>query len=612
MGSDQSKYADEKNAEVQEVRLDYYALLNVDEEATEDEIKKAFRKAALKHHPDKNPDNIEAATKLFADLQQAYEERAFYDRHRNEPVAQSDSDLFNHVRKGEKAPPAHKRRPGEIGVTLPQLMRFFDPKLARKMDDSTEGFFSIYRSLFDLLSSDEELHHPASSKGGFSPPAYPSFGDSQTPYAPPPGASRAERDAGTWVRDFYTVWSQFATEKKFEWVSAWDAERGEDRRVRRLMERENQKARETHRKEYNDAVRQLAAFIQNRDPRYHAFQRQKARSQATATPTSGRKVPIGKGARGAPQPQPRENIHARIARAKEEARARGDPEFQAQSWQQVEVELDDDYDDWGVSAPATATQSTANSDDEDAGTGSEAGDADAQELDEESEEEPDGWECIACHKNFASQGQWENHEKSKKHKQAMWKLQKQMLKEDKELGLNAEPEQEQVDESTIPIGEDSQRDEDGPLEDEAMAESDAESIEAALAEFAINENHEELKPAPDAPPGKATPQDTDVQSQVSASGDERDDAETSKVAEAAEPQLTKRDKRRAREAKKKMEAEAAAKNPVTEFKCNVCQDKFGSRSKLFDHVRMEGHAAAVEVKGDREMAPSGKKGKKRR
>jgi hypothetical protein len=41
MGSDQSKYAGsgEKSAEVQEVRLDYYALLDIDEEATEVEIK---------------------------------------------------------------------------------------------------------------------------------------------------------------------------------------------------------------------------------------------------------------------------------------------------------------------------------------------------------------------------------------------------------------------------------------------------------------------------------------------------------------------------------------------------------------------------------------------
>lgn len=190
------------------------------------------------------------------------------------------------------------------------------------------------------------------------------------------------------------------------------------------MERENQKARETHRKEYNDAVRQLAAFIQNRDPRYHAFQRQKMRAQA-ATPTAGRKAPPGKGARGPQPPQPRENIHARMARAKEEAKARGDPEFQAQSWQQVEVELEDDYDDWGVSAPPTASQSKANSDQEEGDSASEDDNDDAfdaeDDVDEESEEEPDGWDCIACHKSFASQGQWENHEKSKKHKQAIWK-----------------------------------------------------------------------------------------------------------------------------------------------------------------------------------------------
>ncbi|KAG8779943.1 DnaJ sub B member 8 [Ceratobasidium sp. 428] len=51
----------------------YYELLGVEEDATADEIKRAFRKLALVHHPDKNHDNVEEATKKFAQLQQAYE-----------------------------------------------------------------------------------------------------------------------------------------------------------------------------------------------------------------------------------------------------------------------------------------------------------------------------------------------------------------------------------------------------------------------------------------------------------------------------------------------------------------------------------------------------------
>lgn len=74
MGSDQSRPEGSGGGEQEvAVKLDYYALIGVDEEATEDEIKRAFRKAALKNHPDKNPDNVEEATRLFADLQQAYE-----------------------------------------------------------------------------------------------------------------------------------------------------------------------------------------------------------------------------------------------------------------------------------------------------------------------------------------------------------------------------------------------------------------------------------------------------------------------------------------------------------------------------------------------------------
>jgi len=40
---------------------DYYKLLGLKKGATEDQIKKAFKKQAIKHHPDKNKDDPEGA-----------------------------------------------------------------------------------------------------------------------------------------------------------------------------------------------------------------------------------------------------------------------------------------------------------------------------------------------------------------------------------------------------------------------------------------------------------------------------------------------------------------------------------------------------------------------
>jgi molecular chaperone DnaJ len=54
------------------MKEDYYEILGISKGATEAEIKKAYRKMALKYHPDKNPDNTEAEEK-FKKAAEAYE-----------------------------------------------------------------------------------------------------------------------------------------------------------------------------------------------------------------------------------------------------------------------------------------------------------------------------------------------------------------------------------------------------------------------------------------------------------------------------------------------------------------------------------------------------------
>ncbi|XP_031148713.1 dnaJ homolog subfamily B member 6b isoform X1 [Sander lucioperca] len=67
--------------------LEYYQTLGVQKNATQEDIKKAYRKLALKWHPDKNPDNKEEAEKRFKELSEAYEvlsdenKRSTYDRY---------------------------------------------------------------------------------------------------------------------------------------------------------------------------------------------------------------------------------------------------------------------------------------------------------------------------------------------------------------------------------------------------------------------------------------------------------------------------------------------------------------------------------------------------
>lgn len=68
---------------------DYYEILGISKDATDDEIKKAYRKLALKYHPDRNPDDTEAEER-FKEANEAYEvlsdsnKRSIYDRYGKE------------------------------------------------------------------------------------------------------------------------------------------------------------------------------------------------------------------------------------------------------------------------------------------------------------------------------------------------------------------------------------------------------------------------------------------------------------------------------------------------------------------------------------------------
>src|SRR5438067_5598433 len=93
---------------------DYYEVLGVGREASADEIKKAYRKLARKHHPDVNPGDKSAEAR-FKEAQQAYdilsdaEKRSLYDRYGN---AAFEGMAASGPRSGATEWTAHQAGPG--------------------------------------------------------------------------------------------------------------------------------------------------------------------------------------------------------------------------------------------------------------------------------------------------------------------------------------------------------------------------------------------------------------------------------------------------------------------------------------------------------------------
>ncbi|KAF2150881.1 DnaJ-domain-containing protein [Myriangium duriaei CBS 260.36] len=261
MGGAQSSTADSA-PRAAELKTSYYELLAVDRNATDDEIKKAYRRKALELHPDRNYGNVEDATRLFAEVQSAYEvlsdpqERAWYDSHESAILRGEDG-------VGEDG--AGEVYEGNIKVTtaddIARMVRKFNSNVS--FTDAPSGFFGYLRETFEHLVKEEQV---AAQWENVDIPDYPSFGHKEDDY----------EDV---VKPFYTVWSGFATRKTFKWMDKYRLSEAPDRRYRRAMEKENQKLREEGIREFNDAVRSLVAFVRKRDPRYIPTQQSEAERQ---------------------------------------------------------------------------------------------------------------------------------------------------------------------------------------------------------------------------------------------------------------------------------------------------------------------------------------------
>lgn len=259
MGAGQSS---DRGSGTQEVKTSYYELLGVQRQATDEELKKAYRRKALELHPDRNYGNEQAATGLFAEVRAAYEvlsdpqERAWYDSHESAILRGDDVG-------DEEGVPTYENVRITTADDLARMLRKFNSGV--ELTDAPSGFFGFLRDTFAQLAKEEEI---AASWDNDEAPEYPTFGHKDDSYD----------DVG---KRFYSAWSNFSTVKNFSWKDKLRLSEAPDRWYRRRMEQENKKFRQDGIREFNDAVRSLVAFVRKRDPRYVPSTQTEAERQKT-------------------------------------------------------------------------------------------------------------------------------------------------------------------------------------------------------------------------------------------------------------------------------------------------------------------------------------------
>lgn len=310
---------------------------------------------AKQWHPDRNLDAVEEATKRFKAINSAFDtlsddqERAWYDAHRHAILRGIDPSTWqqsNGQSRGQGSGHGDGRDP-DI-----DLIPFLSPFAFDGFGDDDNGFYAVYRSVFDRIIEIES----------FSVRKTPKFGSSES------GQSA--------VCSFYSFWEHLNSRRTFKWMTRYNLSNATNRKMRGLMHRENRKLVESAKREWEETVSKLVAFIKRRDPRWKQYLEQKERRQ-------------------------REERRKEKAMKREIDRIMRE-ELQRQREQQMERRKQ------SVSGSESDLESASASA---SGSGSDSRPSDQEVIEER-------FECVVCDKVFKSENAFISHQKTRKHLRA--------------------------------------------------------------------------------------------------------------------------------------------------------------------------------------------------
>uniref|UniRef100_A0A6J0TS27 DnaJ homolog subfamily C member 21 n=1 Tax=Pogona vitticeps TaxID=103695 RepID=A0A6J0TS27_9SAUR len=533
----------------------HYEVLGVKRDASDEDLKRAYRKLALRWHPDKNLENADEAAEQFKLIQAAYDvlsdpqERAWYDNHR-EALLKGGVD-------------------GEYQDDSLDLLHYFTATCYSGFGDDEKGFYTVYRHVFEMIVKEEKESMLEEENEEF-----PSFGDSQSDY-------------DTVVHCFYAFWQSFCTRKNFAWKEEYDTRQASNRWEKRAMEKENKKTRDKARKERNELVRELVAFIRKRDKRVQAHRKLLEEQNAEKL----KKV-------------------EELRRQQKLKQAKLAEEYKEQTWmamsnlerelQQMEAQYEKEFGD--------------GTDEEEEQEEHESKEKQEDKLSEEGDtsELYDDLYCPACDKSFKTEKAMKNHEKSKKHREMVALLRQQLEEEEEELSLRAveenglnNNEEEEVVEVPKPKLSKKQR----KKQRTVMVQEDT------FSDRSTEEPWDEAGPAGSEKEGGVPEESESVSKTHSPEEAGPGEAEKPQVEPKTEGRSTHKAKgKKMKDAKKTPARSSSEHQSVHEasLQCVTCNCEFQSRNKLFEHLKVTGHAKAVQAPAVNGAANSSRSKKEKR